>query len=119
LQALRTGYKALYARNEFAHRLPRTKLDALVTEITGLEKGSPTVRAIVGTFEALKPFAADELATSAPTSPEPPFVADDAVRSSTRTGLNLSYTVQLNLPATSDIAVFNAIFRSLKENLLE
>ena len=34
-------------------------------------------------------------------------------------GLNLSYTINLNLPATSDIAVFNAIFKSLKENLLK
>ena len=34
-------------------------------------------------------------------------------------GLNLAYTINLNLPATSDIAVFNAIFKSLKENLLK
>ena len=33
-------------------------------------------------------------------------------------GLNLSYTINLNLPATADQAVFNAIFRSLKEHLL-
>ena len=36
-----------------------------------------------------------------------------------RLGLNLAYTINLNLPATSDIAVFNAIFKSLKENLLK
>ena len=35
------------------------------------------------------------------------------------TGLNLSYTINLNLPETSDVEVFNAIFRSLKENLLK
>jgi len=34
------------------------------------------------------------------------------------TGLNLGYTINLHLPATSDIAVFNAIFKSLRENLL-
>lgn len=33
-------------------------------------------------------------------------------------GLNLGYTINLNLPATSDPAVFNAIFKSLKEHLL-
>jgi hypothetical protein len=33
-------------------------------------------------------------------------------------GLSLSYTINLNLPATSDAAVFNAIFKSLKEHLL-
>jgi hypothetical protein len=38
--------------------------------------------------------------------------------SSSRLGLNLAYTINLNLPATSDQTVFNAIFRSLKEHLL-
>lgn len=27
------------------------------------------------------------------------------------------YNIQIHLPATTDISVFNAIFRSLKENL--
>jgi hypothetical protein len=36
-----------------------------------------------------------------------------------RLGLNLGYTINLNLPATSDPAVFNAIFRALKEHLLK
>lgn len=34
-------------------------------------------------------------------------------------GLNLAYTINFNLPATAAIAVFNAIFKSLKENLLK
>jgi hypothetical protein len=33
--------------------------------------------------------------------------------------IGLSYTINLNLPATSDVAVFDAIFRSLKEHLLK
>jgi len=32
--------------------------------------------------------------------------------------IGLSYTINLNLPATTDIDVFNAIFKSLRENLL-
>jgi Family of unknown function (DUF5343) len=31
----------------------------------------------------------------------------------------LHYTIQVHLPATKDIEVFNAIFRSLRENLLQ
>ncbi len=34
-------------------------------------------------------------------------------------GLNLSYTINLHLPATSEVAVFNAIFKSLREHLLK
>lgn len=36
-----------------------------------------------------------------------------------KTSLNLGYTINLNLPATSDAGVYNAIFRSLRENLLK
>ena len=32
--------------------------------------------------------------------------------------VNLSYTFYLNLPNTTDIAVFNAIFKALKDNML-
>ena len=35
-----------------------------------------------------------------------------------RGGVRLGYTINLNLPNTNDIAVFNAIFKSLKEHLL-
>src|SRR5438128_10194811 len=33
-------------------------------------------------------------------------------------GLRLSYTINLNLQATTEIEVFNAIFKSLRDNLL-
>ena len=55
--AIRNGYAQLYERNEFVHDLDRTKLEGLVTELTGLEKGHGTVKSIVGTFETLKKFA--------------------------------------------------------------
>jgi hypothetical protein len=32
--------------------------------------------------------------------------------------LGITYTINLNLPATTDVEVFNAIFKALKENLL-
>lgn len=39
--------------------------------------------------------------------------------SPTQKGINLSYTINLNLPATKDIDVFNAIFKSLKQHILD
>ena len=38
--------------------------------------------------------------------------------SASAAGINLGYTINLHLPPTSDIAVFNAIFSSLREHLL-
>lgn len=124
--AIRRGYSQLYERNEYAHDLDKKKLEGLIVEITGLKQGHATVRAIVGTFEALKALADFSRVDSSPSgtanrneerkSKETAEVgrpyADEDVR------LNLSYTINLVLPKTDDVAVFNAIFKSLRENLL-
>ena len=49
----------------------------------------------------------------------PGEIYQDAREAAANAGLNLSYTINLNLPETSDVEVFNAIFRSLKDNLLK
>jgi hypothetical protein len=121
-QALRGAYKEIYDRNEYAHDLPREKFKNLVVEITGLEPDNQMVSAIVGTFQNLKAYAKwdqpaptgnGKLTVLDKTEPTTPPAASNS------SGLNLSYTINLNLPETTDVEVFNAIFRSLKENLQE
>jgi hypothetical protein len=126
--AIRKGYVQFYERNEYAHDLDKKRLEGLVVEITGLEAGHATVRAIVGTFEALKAFA--DFNRSEPnhsTANEQSRQSDkvkpatDVEGTSSEDGeirLNLAYTINLVLPKTDDVAVFNAIFKSLRENLL-
>lgn len=46
--------------------------------------------------------------------PESPSAAPRALRST-----SLHYNIQIHLPATKDLEVYNAIFRSLKEHLLD
>lgn len=120
--AIRKGYGQFYERNEYAHDLDKKKLEGLVVEITGLEQGHATVRAIVGTFEALKGFAdfskaepkahAAEKETPQRDKSTPGGDTPDEVQ------LNLAYTINLVLPKSDDVAVFNAIFKSLREHLL-
>lgn len=119
-RAIKNAYSDVYARNEYAHSLSRADFEGLVVEMTGLEKGNATVRAIVGTFEVLKAFA--EFKTSDIEEPvvsvdkKPADVTSSDEFSDVRLGL--SYTINLVLPKTDDVSVFNAIFRSLRENLL-
>jgi hypothetical protein len=95
----------------------------LVKQVTGLDSGSPTLRAIVGSFEALKPFAD----FGAPPSPQEEHgeseqeqeAPQDHYLDKAEGELRFSYTIYLNLPPSTDIAVFNAIFKSLRENLLQ
>lgn len=122
-KALKTGYADLYSRNEYAHSLSKADLEGLVIELTGLEKGHATIRAVVGTFEALKSYA-DFSAKPKGGEAEQTVVTENIVipgrvsESEEDIKFNLSYTINIVLPKTDDIAVFNAIFRSLKDNLL-
>jgi hypothetical protein len=126
--AIKKGFTQLYEKNEYAHRLPKDKLEGLVIEITGLEKGHQTVRSIIGSFEAMKSFAdfeseapvvvtqpSEEKANSV-AAPEQESKADADGHLPLKLGL--SYTINLVLPKTDDVAVFNAIFKALRDNLL-
>jgi len=116
-RAMRTGYADLFSRNENAHKLDRKALEGLVVQATGLDSKSGTLRCIVGTFENLKAFADFGSAELPPTKEEtlPPPPSETDLR---EFGLGLSYTINVVLPRTDDVAVYNAIFRAMKENLL-
>ncbi len=132
-EAMREGFKEIFDRNEFAGDLTKDRLQAMITEITGLEKDNRTVQASVSTFFALREFADFDASADEPEHQSNPSQADTnsghpvshAVDARTSpvggndVGLNLSYTINLNLPETSDPEVFNAIFKALRENLLE
>ena len=130
-EAIRIGYAPLFKRNEFADKLDRKKLEGLVKEVTGSEDGSSTVRAIVGTFEALKPYAdftapgaTNGGATETPDNSQqhgndtPPIGGGIPDQSLGGASVRFGYTININLPNTSDIAVFNSIFKALKDHLL-
>ena len=122
-EAMRVGYKTLYERNEYAHDLPSDKLEGLIMEATGLSKGS-VVRSILNSFVALKKEASFEEPLEGEGRPLERDVEAVKGRGSEGvqglpSGVHLSYTINLNLPETTNVAVFNAIFKSLKEHLLQ
>lgn len=89
----------------------------------GLGQDSPTIRAIVKTLEALKAFAdfgAPPPSVDGKSKDKKEQLKDGREGGSEddQVDLRLSYTINLVLPKTTDVAVFNAIFKSLKENLL-
>jgi Family of unknown function (DUF5343) len=122
-QAIRNGYPTLYERNEFVHSLDQKGLTGLVMEATGLAKNHGTLNSIVRSFLALKTLAEFDKASSSGTDSSTDKVseANDEGEDAhgAEVGLRLSYTIYLNLPKTDDIAVFNAIFKSLKENFFK
>jgi hypothetical protein len=122
-QAMKIGFKELYDANEYAHDLTKEKLSALITQLTGAEKDSRATQFSAATFQNLKSFADFEKKSAAkPVAArvEPPAAHPGALplQNPSNIDLKLSYTINLNLPESTNPDVFNAIFKALKENLL-
>jgi hypothetical protein len=129
-QRLREAYSSLFAAHEYAYKLDKKELESKIRSVTGAGDDEANLYAVVGTFKELSNLASWDGAAppprrdEAPPPPPPPggkVGREDDPRRSMLAGngrLGLSYTINLNLPATTEIEVFNAIFKSLRENLL-
>jgi hypothetical protein len=125
-EAMRIGYARLFEMDENVHKRDAAKLKNLVVQATGFDSDAPTVYSTVKSFEALNGYAKfSELPKDSSTDEddgEEETMEDEDSGAGGGYGLgriNLGYTINLNLPATSDVGVYNAIFRSLRENLLK
>lgn len=130
--AMKKAYAPLYVRSEYMHELSDDDLLGLIVEQTGLAHDSNPVKLTFSSIKALKGFANFGGSEDMPllrgdaTLPDSDTVTSQAeaapraanAQRERNVGLNLGYVINLNLPATSDPAVFNAIFKSLKEHLL-
>lgn len=122
LDGLRNAYGEIFRRNEYAHRASDGEIKDIIIEITGLQKTDPIVKIISQTFETIRAFA-DKSASPSNSEPALASFSEEAQSAPSanhggQSGLGLSYHINVVLPQTDNIAVFNAIFRSLRENLL-
>jgi Family of unknown function (DUF5343) len=122
-QRIRDAYPSLFAANEYAWKLNKADLQSKLRSITGAAENDPYIPAVTNTFLELSKLATWDAVM--PTSKKEPPLLDEnteeggtAPRRQLMKGLGLSYTINLNLPATTEIEVFNAIFKSLRDNLL-
>lgn len=117
-QAMRIGYRTLYEVNEYCHALSDKDLNKLILEVTGLEHDNKTAQCMKSTFLKLKKYADFEKGLEDEGDSDGDTQDRDDEGGGKVKGLNIAYTINLNLPATTNIEVFNAIFQSLRKNLL-
>jgi hypothetical protein len=123
-QQLRHAYAPLFAANEYAYKLNRADLLSKLRSVTGAAEDDPNIAAVASTFLELSKLASWNAAPTTRRASTPP--AEETKKEHPVSGdgsdvlknFGLSYTINLNLPATTEIEVFNAIFKSLRENLL-
>lgn len=126
--AIKQAYSEIFSRNEYANELDKKAFKGLIMEATGEAHDSKKVENIVSTFfnaKALADFSSNGEAKPEVKDKESEIERkpqDSQLLSSTQShkqrSIGLSYTINLVLPKTDDPAIFNAIFKSLKENLL-
>ena len=123
---VRSAYSDLYKANEYAHSLKKEELQSKLRALIGAAEDDPVIPSVVATFLELTKLADFKAALPRPKALAPEDdvkgkkdTDEDAKRRLPHGSVGLSYTINLNLPATTEIEVFNAIFKSLKEHLLD
>jgi Family of unknown function (DUF5343) len=121
-EALRDAYADLFLIKEHPANSDRSAIEG---KFKSFHNASDNVASLMTkTFLALLPLA-DLSAKHAkvPKSPDTPIPEkpEAPVNLNSMNGIatGLHYNIQIHLPATKDVEVYNAIFKSLKEHLLE
>jgi hypothetical protein len=123
---LREGWADVFLSDERAYQKTATQLRSMFQSLTG--KSEPVAEKMASTFRALcsladfsaRSFSAAVLAPAV-TEDEPPVdsLPDVTWPSPAQRTLALHSDVHIHLPPTSDVAVYTAIFRALREELLD
>lgn len=132
-ERIRDTYADLFALDPNIHLAPDDEVRAAISRITG--KDAETVKRYFSTFKTLVSLADLNQATPVqapasgpadpptviplkPAAPAPaPLDAAPAPAPATHRKSEYHYNIQIHLPVTTDITVYNAIFKSLRENL--
>lgn len=117
-ERLRELYKDLFTINESINSASDEEVKGAISRVTG--KDEKLVSYYFTTFKALCSLArfdsASQKKEEKPKHEETKHEETDLEKR--RQKPDFHYNIQVHLPATTDISVYNAIFKSLKDNLL-
>jgi len=133
-KAFKDLYARLYEMNEYVHDASDDEVLGLIVQCTGGEKDSRVTQQTLSTFNMLRKIADFDTETVEAEEDESENIGESnnlnnslplpqfnqsSSQGTQGKSINLAYTINLNLPATKDIEVFNTIFKSLKQHILD
>lgn len=117
---LKNAFAELFQRNEFIHKANEPEVRDHIVAITGLTKNDTYVSYIWATFKVVRDFITGdpmvEPKTEMTAAKEDPSQA--AVRLDGGARVGLVNNINIVLPESTNINVYNLIFQSLRANLL-
>lgn len=119
-EQIKIAYRTLFTAHTYAFKLKKEELISKLCSVLGLSRDDRVVPIVASTFLELCKLA-DFEAQPVEKTPAPAEEEASPVGSKIQAlpKLGISYTINLNLPATTDPKVFEAIFKALKEYLLQ
>lgn len=119
------AYEDLFNLRRDAQNLTNEEVKNKLKTLTQGQKGERVIEQMASTFKALCAYAdwSEELP-----EPELPIIREQSAKQSNTTPdqvmpsgnkhMNLHYNIQIHLPETTNMAVYDAIFQSLKKHLM-
>lgn len=123
-QAVKEAYADLFKVNSKANDMSQADVKAKLKTLTQGSKGDAVLTKMAMTFSALCKKSAFVAATAAKKTVEDQSVEKMEDKKGVehhgdkKMPMNLNYVINIELPPTRDQAVYDAIFRSLREHIL-
>jgi hypothetical protein len=117
---LKGAFSELFQRNEFIHKANESEVRDNIVALTGLTKNDAYVSYIWSTFKVLRDFITGDPATQ-PKAELTTAIHEASLPSSLNSGsarIGLVNSINIVLPESTNINVYNLIFQSLRANLL-
>ena len=125
-ERMRELYSELFAIDANLQTAPETEIKGAISRVTG--KDDETVKRYYATFKTLAALANFEAKSGRETKQQRDQPEGEVLKPRTKSQPDVGdhhgarrpdfhYNIQIHLPVTTDISVYNAIFKSLKENL--
>jgi hypothetical protein len=116
---LKNAFGELFQRNEFIHKTNEAETRDHIVAVTGLTKNDVYVNYIWSTFKAVRDFISGDPATQPKGEPSAAHIDTPNPPTSSVSGrVGLVNNINIVLPESTNITVYNLIFQSLRANLL-
>lgn len=115
-EGLREGWADIFLADERAHERSATELTAIFKNVSG--KSESVAKKMATSFKALAD-AADWTGGTPPETAQDEQLPEKADGAARTPGVSLHQDVHIHLPSTSDVSVYTAIFRALRDELLD